>query len=390
MTNKKHIALISILLSWTLNIAHSSPLIKINDDVSILFNGSSTLLWQSNLFFDDKEEEQELMLVFSPGVVANIGSRYSGFDMYIQASHEMQRLVDLSDLNDEYLHFDTVATYDGARLSLNARYSFDEKQTTAGEQQAGGIGTEVGFIKLNKTFAHIVGEYTLSPKFSFESGIRYGDRDFEDKAERLADVEYYSIPLNIFYELTPKLDLSLGYQYKLEEVRTPNAEDFQRDLHFINMGARGDLFPKLKGSFRVGYNAVRPEGHNRNSDQTLGLNADLTYLTTPKLTSQLGLRRGFDVGSEGQSTETTAATIDINYIISIYYTASLFTHLTYRDFKDGFEGQDFIHQTGFRVSYVPNQYWNFGTGYSYFENDSNRIGQDFANHMLQVSAALRY
>lgn len=389
MKINKYIFLIISLLPWTLSVSHaSSPLYELDDYMSIFFNGSTALVWQSNIFYDDESEKDDLMFVISPGFEANLGSKASGFSARAQINYELQRFDKLSELNDEYLHFDTIASYEGARFNLNAMYRFDEEQTTTGEQAA--LISESKFIQLDETRARLLGEYALSPKFSFEPGISYYERDFKDEEDRLADVESYSIPLDVFYELTPKVDLSFGYEYTSEEVGIYMSEDFNRDLHFLNVGARGDLFPKLNGFFKVGYRSVNPEGSNRNSDSTLGVSADFTYLATPKLTSNLRLRHGFDVGSEGQSVEDTLAKLDFDYSIATNYVARLFTHLTYRDFKDGNDGQDFIHRSGFRFLYVPNQYWNVGTGYTYFENDSNRTGQGYVNHILDISAALRY
>ena len=377
------------LLSFATNVARSSPLLSIGESANLFFDGSSSLIWQSNVFYDDKIEKDELMLVMSPGLEANVGNESSIFDALFRATYEMQRLDKFSKLNDNYWHLNTIVSYDGARLDVNVTYSFDEDQTTAGEQ--GGIGTnDEEFIKLNVTRARLQGTYILSPKFSFESGIYYYDREYKDEKDRFADVESYSIPADIFYELTPKVDLSLGYEYSFEEVGVSNVLDYHRESSFFNVGARGLLFPKLNGFFKVGYRVVNPEGPTRETDQNLGISADLTYLATPKLTSKLSLSRGFGVGSEGQSTENTSARLELNYAISGNYSANFYTDLIYQDFKDGNEGKDFINRSGFRILYSPNPYWRFSTGYSYVENDSNRTGQGYVNDILDVSASLRY
>ena len=389
MKISKHSFLIGSFLSLTSSVIHaSSPLIQVGDNVNILFDGSSSLVWQSNLFYDDDTEEDELMLLISPGFEASVGNRLSVFNAYLAAHYEMQRFDKQSRLNDDYLHLKSVASYRGARLDVNAEYSFDEEQTTAGEQ--GASIADSNFIELDVTNARLSGVYTLSPKLSFEPGVRYHDRDFKDEENRLADVELYSIPLDIFYELTPKVDISFGYEYTFEEVGVSAVEDFHRESHYLNIGARGDLLPKLNGFFKVGYSSVNPEGSTRDTDNILGFNTDFTYLATPKLTAQLLLFRGFQVGSEGQSAENTSANLALNYNITDNYAARLFSNISYWDFKDGNDGQDFIYRSGFRFSYIPNQFWNFSTGYTYMENDSNRLEQGYVNHILDVSAALRY
>lgn len=385
MKPTKYFVFISSLLFWALSAAYASPLVMIGDYVNVFFDGSSSLSWQSNIFYDDKIEKDELMLVMSPGLEAVIGNKLTGFDTVLKGNYEMQRFNKRSGLNDDYLHLSAISSYKGARIDLDAAYSFDEEQTTAGQQGASGSQ----FIEMDVTRAQLIGEYTLSPKFSFETGARYNDREFKDERDRLADVESFSIPVDIFYELTPKMDLSLGYEYTMDEVGLA-AGDYDRESHFMNVGLRGALLPKLSGFFKIGYRTVNPEGATRNSDRNLGLSADFTYLTTPKITSELSLFRGFEVGSEGQSAENTSAKLNVNYSIASNYAANLFADLTYIDYKDGNNGEDFRYRMGFRFLYLPNQYWKFGTGYTYFENDSNRVDQGFVNHILDISASLRY
>jgi len=380
--------LLGSLLSLAFNTAYPSPLINVDDVANVYFDGSSSLVWQSNLFYENEDEEDGLILTILPGLEAALGSDRSSLNASIRASYEIQRIEERSELNDEYVHFSAEGSYDGARLDLNAEYSFDEEQTTAGEQNA--FGTGAGFVELNVTRSRLRGEYTLSPKISFGSGINYLDREYKDLKTRLADLESYSLPADIFYELTPKLDLSFGYEYTFEEVGASVGGDFHRESGFLNFGARGALLPKLNGFFKVGYRTLNPEGSSRGSDQIFGISADLTYLATPKLTSRLRLTRDFFVGSEGQSVENTSARLDLDYTISRNYSAYFYTDLGYRDFRDGNDGQDFVNRTGVRFLYLPNQYWRFSAGYTYAENDSNRLGQGYLNNIADLSASLRY
>lgn len=385
MKINKYLAFISCLLLWAFNTICASPLVTVGDYASVFFNGSSSLIWQSNIFYDDEIEEDDWMLTLSPGFEVNLGNGLSNFDVVAFTSYEIQRFADQSELNHEYLHANVIGSYKGARLNLNAAASFDEEQTTTGEQGTSGRS----FIQIDRTRAHLRGEYIVSPKFSAESGVTYSEREFQDY-NRLADVESVSVPVDIFYGLTPKVDMSLGYQYTTEEVGRTLVEGYNRKLHFFNVGFRGEILPKLNGFFKVGYRTVNPDGSGRSSDSTAGLDAEFTYFATPKLVSRLNLNHGFDVGSEGQSTESTSAKLNAEYTISTNYLANAFIDLSYRDFKDGNDGQDVIYKTGLSISYLLNEYWRFGTGYTYFQNDSNRQEQGFVNHIFNLSASLRY
>ena len=121
----------------------------------------------------------------------------------------------------------------------------------------------------------------------------------------------------------------------------------------------------------------------------MGLDASFTYSATPKLTTVFNLHRGFGVGGEGQGTTTTRANLTASYSINSNYSASANFGYILREYETT-DREDNVYNTGFRLSYVPNRYWRFSTGYNYNKNDSNRQGQSYEAHMVDLSASLRY
>ena len=73
-------------------------------------------------------------------------------------------------------------------------------------------------VELNTIAGNLGAEYRVSPKFSFSAGVRYNETEYQTYKDRLADRETTSFPLNIYYELTPKLDLILGYTYSTTDI----------------------------------------------------------------------------------------------------------------------------------------------------------------------------
>ena len=217
----------------------------------------------------------------------------------------------------------------------------------------------------------------------------------------------------MFYELTPKVDLSLGYAHTQTDVDETNrslgggfssyVSDYETASHFFNVGARGQLLPKLSGFFKIGYrtrdsddstlqtllngSAFGPAGQtNRDgSNGMLGLNADFTWNATPKLTTRLGLSRDFGVGSEGGTTENSAINLNASYSINANWSSQANAGYTLRDYDSGRE--DNQYSLGLRLSYVPNQHWRFSGGYSYSENDSTIDNRSYESHTLDITAA---
>ena len=382
--------------------ADAAPLVSVGDNVDVFFNGSSSLQWQSNVFNDDDDDQDDLKFTVSPGFEVNVGRGVSNLDLSIITRYDIICYDDLSHLDNELFHIKAISSYKSSRWDVNGSVSFDESQSTTGY---GDDNRKGRLTESDNTAARLNGEYRLSPKFSFGSGVNYSDREYTDD-DGLADRETYSIPSDLFYELTPKVDLSVGYTYTTSDVgSTLNGNyyvgSYDREGHFLNVGARGNLLPKLSGFFKVGYRYNDPDDSNiriggvpsgstdRDSSGTMGLDADFTHLTTPKVTTKLGLHRGFGIGGEGQSTENTSANLSASYSINTNYSASANFGYTFRDYVDQ-DREDNVYRTGVTFSYVPNQYWRFSTGYSYSENDSDRDGQSYESHTLSLSASLRY
>jgi hypothetical protein len=384
----------------------AAPLVSIGDNADLFFNGSSSLRWSSNVFRDEDDEKDDLIWTLSPGFELNVGRGISNADFSIITRYDIVRYEDLDDLDTELFHIKALGSYKTSRLDLSASASFDESKTNSGDD------TIDDLIEYDTVRGTMDGEYRISPKFSVGSGVRYTDKNYTTYDDQLADREVVTVPLDVFYELTPKVDLSIGYAYThtdVEDVYYSSSllymGDYETSSHFFNVGARGYLLPKLSGFFKVGYRTrssddssriLDPYGLNlaltdydRDDSGMLGLDADLTWSATPKVTVRMGLSRDFGVGGEGDSTENTSVDLSGSYAINSNFSASANLGYTLRDYIDSGR-RDNQYRAGLRLSYLPNQYWRFSTGYSYSENDSDRDDSSYENHMIDLTATLRY
>jgi len=401
MKSKQFLVFVAFLTSVGLPIAvQAAPLVSIGDSVDVFFNGSSSLEWQSNVFSDESGAVDDFEYTVTPGFEVNVGRGLSNLDLSIITRYEIVRFDEVTDLNNELFHIKAVGSYAGSRLTLNGLVSYDESQSNGPD----GNDNQKGKLSASETTAaNLNGEYTLSPKFSFGAGVNYNNREYKEGSS--ADRESYTVPLDIFYELTPKVDLSIGYTYTSTEVLgtvsgTAEVGDYDKEQHFVNIGARGDLLPKLNGSFKIGFNTMDSDKpltlednvlgrSDRDSSSSLGLDASFTYLATAKVNTQLSLNRNFDVAGQGESTEATRVDLSANYSINTRYTATANLGYTLREYVDT-KREDDNYRTGVSLSYLPNQYWRFSAGYNYTENDSSADGQSYEAHAINVSASLRY
>lgn len=388
--NSTCLLLVLLLASVTSQTSMAAPLVSIGDNTDIFFNGSSSLQWSSNVFRNENDETDDLMWSLTPGFELNVGRGASNLDFNVITQYEVRRYADLSELNTELFSTVMNAAYRTSRLDLSGSAFFREQKTTTGDNNV----VLNDLIESNVMGGQINSEYRFSPKFSFGAGLSYTETDYKSPYDALlADRERFSVPLDLYYELTPKVDLSVGYSYSETDVDAVGIRpSYTTDDHFFNVGARGNLLPKLTGFFKVGYRTRDTDRLNGSSDSTLGLDSSFTWAATPKLTNTLALSRDFGVGGEGVSSEDTSINLSSSYAINSYYAASAFAGYSLRDYQN--DREDNQYRLGLRLNYTPNQHWKFGAGYTYSENDSDDpvlgSARSYEDHTFDITASLRY
>ena len=406
------------LLYWiSASSSVAAPLVSIGDNTDIYFNGSSSLRWASNIFRNEEDEESDLSWTISPGLEVNLGRGISNADFTVITRYDIVRYEDNDRLDTELFHIEALGTYESSRLNLNGSASFDETKINSGQNNVAN-----DLVELNTTSAELDAEYRVSPKFSFSAEVRYDETEYQSYADRFADRETTSFPLSVYHELTPKLDLILGYTYTTTDIEgtsssSPSGFDqiaqvviettdrvqtgYERDSHFYNIGLRGNISTKLTGFFKIGYRTVSASDTNltnggvlirridRNDRDMFGLDASLTWMATSKLLYQLALSRDYNTGGLGEATEVTRANLVGNYSFNTHWSTMANLGYSETDYSDNGRGDD-QYTGGLRVMYVLNTYWRFSAGYTYAENKSSRDGSSYESETLDLTAILRY
>ena len=392
------------------HVGSAAPLVSIGDSADIYFNGNSSLEWSSNVFRDEDDEVDDVLWKFTPGFEVNFGRGASNLDLSLITRYEIRRYFEEDQLDSELFSIRAQGTYRSSRLDLGGNVGFSESKTGTGNANITG-----DLVETDNTSGALNGEYRFSPKFSFGAGFRYSDRSYQAPFDAFfADRETISYPFDIFYELTPKVDLNAGYTYTDTTVDAINpgttgsqfVSSYDQASHFLNVGARGNLLPKLTGFFKVGYRVsdnddrvvdpvgvgpgLGPRTISGRDDGILSFDADLTWAVSPKLSARMGASRDFGVGGEGQSTEVTSLNGTVNYSLNSYFSATGFGRYTLREYDGPNNREDDQYSLGARLTYTPNEYWSFGGGYTYSENDSDLNNRSYTDHTFDISASLRY
>jgi len=379
------------LLSSTLSIS-ASPLISFNDSVDVYFTGSSNLSWQSNLFSDSSDEVEDILLTLSPGFESVFGRGVSNANLNFTTRYDILRYDKSDEWDTQTFHAKLAGNYNAAKYFISGLASFDERQSSLRDAQVKGNLSESDESKLE-----IEGEYLFSPKFSFGSGIKLSKREYTgSQAINYADRDSTILPFDLFYELTPKVDLSVGYQYTYTDIAdvasNTNNTAYSSDAHFINIGARGDLLPKLSGSIKLGLRFIDSDFTTNNRDNSsLGLDGSLNWQSTPKLNNSITISRDFGSTSNGTRIEESAFNINSSLALSQQLRTGASLGYTLRDYLDQSREDGFL-SLGLNASYQVNDYCTVSSAYSFSKNDSDLAGgaSDFDNNKVDINISLRY
>jgi hypothetical protein len=379
------------LLSSTLSIS-ASPLISFNDSVDVYFTGSSNLSWQSNLFSDSSDEVEDILLTLSPGFESVFGRGVSNANLNFTTRYDILRYDKSDEWDTQTFHAILAGNYNAANYFISGLASFDERQSSLRDAQVKGNLSESDEYKLE-----IEGEYLFSPKFSFGSGIKFSKREYTgSQAINYADRDNTILPFNLFYELTPKVDLSVGYQYTYTDIAdvasNTNNTAYNSDAHFINIGARGDLLPKLSGSIKLGLRFIDSDFTTNNRDNSsLGLDGSLNWQSTPKLNNSITISRDFGSTSNGTRIEESAFNMNSSLALSQQLRTGASLGYTLRDYLDQSREDGFL-SLGLNASYQVSDYCTVSSAYSFSKNDSDLAGgaSDFDNNKVDINISLRY
>lgn len=382
----------------------AAPFVSIGDNTDIYFNGSSSLRWASNIFRNEGDEESDLSWTISPGLEINIGRGISNADFTVITRYDIIRYEEYDRLDSELFHIEALGTYESSRLSLNGSASFSEIKMNDGTNNVTN-----DLVEFDKTSGELDAEYRVSPKFSFSAGIRYNETDYQTFRTFFSDRANTTYPLSVYYDLTPKLDLILGYTYSVTDIEGSNSfggifdpiSSYKQDTNFFNIGLRGNISSKLTGFFKIGHRTVSAGDTNltnggvpvrridRSDRDMLGLDAKLTWMATSKLLYQLALSREYNTGGLGEATEVNKANLVGNYSFNTHWSAM--ANLGYTETDSYYLARENEQFTGgLRIMYVLNTYWRFTAGYTYAENDSNQVNSSYDSETLDLTATLRY
>ncbi len=369
------------LVAATTSVASLSanpPLITVGEHADVRALLTVTGKYQDNLYLRDNNKKSDYSVTISPGVEVNLGGADRGTaNLDFVYREEFIRYSSNSSLNGSNSNLALKGNYRTSRLNVSGLASWRQLQQNTVDARLDGT-----LVKREVANLSVSGEYRVSDLLSAKTGVGYEQTRYKHNSFR--NSENLNIPLNLYYNITPRYALSTGYRFRDTWVRSANS----RQTHFFNVGIRGEMLPRLDGEILVGYNYVNYT-HHKNRDG-LGLDANLRYKLTPSVSLALSLSKDFVTSANGSITDKTGGSLSAIYDINPLWAAS--AHIGYDEhaYKDASGRKDHVTTGGVRVSYTPETYLQFSAGYNLQVNDSSIGRLGYTNNVFNLSAALRY
>jgi hypothetical protein len=352
--------------------------VDLGNGVQVVPNVIGSVEANDNLFLAADDTVDETIWRLSPGIrfVMGEGALNSAQFSY---NEEFQFYSDNSDLDTSLSLVDFSTNYDDGKMKIAIDAWFHEAN-----QATRDTPTIAGLVKRTLIHGGISDEVQFSEKSAGKIGLVYDDTDYSRAG--YTDWQWVEVPVQYFYEVQPKLDASVGFRYRQNNLDGPLG-GFDSDELFYNVGVRGEITPKLTGEVQVGYLQFNPDAGN--DEDSFGLKANLTFAVSPKTNLLLDANSQYGYSGIGQSYQDTGLTFSFNTAISaafsvngnVFWHAYDYTTTTQQD--DYYGGQ-------IAGTYAFNEHAELSASYAYADNDSNLAFANFKQNRFVLSATLKY
>ncbi len=366
------IVVLAALLGGNLTAA---PFVALGDNAELFLTASVDVKVDDNIYLRNTNEADDTILTFSPGLDLVFG-RNAATSGNVFYRHDILRYSDNSNQNTDLANFGFNSLYSNGKTKFDAGLSYSE--TAQNDASVPGF-----IVPRDATNARALAEFGLTEKTSLGLGARYEKSDY-GIGGGFRDYSNFSVPLDVYFEYSPKLELSAGYRYRTNDVG--GAGTLDSDDHFLSIGARGEFTPKMSGQIRIGY-AKRNFDGARADEDTFGLDANLTLAATAKTAIRFNVSNDFGVSALGESTDSFLFSTSINSRVDDQWSWQ--ANLAFRSIDYPTRSDDYF-EGGAGVRYTYNSFVNFAAGFTHRKNDSTLALNDFSNNVFSLTANLRY
>lgn len=366
---KKQIASLVLASSLTLG-ASAAPFLAAGDGAELFLTAMVGVRADDNIYLSNTALDDTVFDI-NPGIDFQFGkgSQTSGSFKVVES---ISRYSDNDQLNAELLSVNFNSNYDDGKTKFNVAASFAELNQNTYDVR--------NVTRRDATNIKLGGEVSVTEKSSVAASVSYAKTDYKPTVG-YSDMKVTEIPVDYFYELSPKVDLSLGFRYR----DTDNQTSVDSQDYAYRVGFRGEFTPKVNGSLAVGFGTR--ELDRGGDDNLLDLQGNLNFLLTEKTTLQVNASNDFGNSASGAEQKTFSVGGNLSSKVTEQWTlraGATARKLDYYTRKDDY--MEFTLGADFKM----NDYVTVIGTYAYRQYDSVLAGSDFEGNVFSIAANLRY
>lgn len=361
----------------------AAPFLAVGDNAEIFITGQVGVRADSNIFLTGNEQSDVIYNV-APGLEFDFGKNSNTQGLF-RVSENFATYADHDELNSNLASTAFNATYDDGKTKGTVYATYDEFNQNSPFQ----INHE-SLIRSNVFTAGTSGEVSLSDKSTVAAGLDYRWIDY--RTQGFADAEVVSLPVHYYYEVSPKVDVGLGYRYRASWYQY-GSDAFD---NFVGLAARGEFTPKLVGKVDLGW--TRRSLTGRSDVSLFGIDGSLQYSLTPKSSLAFNISNDFDTNSQAQQQKNFTVGVSATSAISSVWSVSAGVNYRAIDYYIAAQGQPartddyWVGQVG--VTYTVTEYLNITGAVSYADyragDESLANYNNFTDSVVSFAANIRF
>jgi hypothetical protein len=357
-------------------VASADPLLSFGPDVPLFLTATVSVRHDDNVLLSPTDKTADTIYLFAPGVDLHYAG--SQANAGVTFSEQFSRYAKDRNLDDQLANLAANVGYQGSESSFGANASYqqtDQTTTTA--------------TSLDQTVKQTLIAVGARAEVEVTAKTRIGVTPSFDRTEfpevGFTDSEIFTVPVDLYYGVTPKTDVSIGYAY----THTTTADGTGDSKgNFVNVGARGQFTEKLSGQVRVGATENKPKVGQSNSQ--LGVESNLSYSYSPRTTFSLFANNGFAPSAAGNQTEVFSTGLSGNFELSQAWSATITGGMSATKYLIVPTRTDHFYDLALSVSYVITSNLDLQASYLYRKNASNIESVAFDDNLATLTAACKF
>ena len=385
-----------VIATLAVMVTRTQALTPVGDNAQLFVTGTATYTYSDNVFLLGSQAgvaaTGDTYWDFTPGLSLDFGQK-SQLHGTFSVMEDFQVYEKHSGLLDTQLNTDSLtAVYDDGKTNLTINGSFsqlDQPDELTRELITNNPSSFVGTPGLIKRNTYTIGgndEETVTDKSSVSAGVTYSDTQYQTPG--YSDLNSTTVPVNYYYKVDPKVDVSLGAAYTTNSVGSSpaNAASSSND-YFINLGMRGQFTPLLSGQFQVGW-----EDHDAGrlgKSTTVGISSNFTYAVSDKTTIAIGIMNGYGYNAFGSGFENTGGNITVTTALDQQWSVHANASYNYLSYLYTWENDNY-YVFGVGATYAFSKEIGITANLTHTEDSSNQVTQSFSANTASISASFRY